>query len=73
VKNNIEQSMSKLLLLVCFITLVGCAAGMVGVYKGEVGANESALYNLDPYSEDSPDEARKRKLFVHNIAEAKRN
>jgi hypothetical protein len=54
------------------LLLSGCAASYVGMYKGEIAANEGALYNMGPKAEDTNEEARKRKIFENNIAEAKR-
>ena len=53
------------------VVLAGCASGMVGVYKGDIAANEAALHNLGPASEDTADEARRRKIHESKITEAK--
>ena len=53
------------------ITLTGCAAGMVGVHKGNIAAGEAGLHSLGPESEDTPDEAVKRVRFNAMIEEAK--
>ncbi|MCF2950496.1 hypothetical protein L0668_20475 [Paraglaciecola aquimarina] len=60
-----------LLSVITIITLTGCSAGLANMYEGEISANQQALANLGPESEDTPDEARRRKIHEANIAEAK--
>lgn len=63
---------SKLLALGMFaVILFGCAAGMVGVHKGNIAAGEAGLHSLGPENEDTPEEARKRIRFNEMIEEAK--
>lgn len=64
--------MNKLLLILAITLTAGCAAGMVGVHKGNIAAGEAGLYSLGPESEDTPDEAIKRVRFNAMIEEAKR-
>jgi hypothetical protein len=66
--NKIKLS---IITIIAIVALSGCAAGQVGMYKGEIAANEGALFNLGPASEDNTEEARKRNIFENNIAEAK--
>jgi hypothetical protein len=65
-----KKEMNKLLLVLITIMITGCAAGMVGVHKGNVAAGEAGLYSLGPESEDTSEEARKRVHFNAMIEEA---
>ena len=62
--------LKRLIYVLVFVAMTGCAAGMRGVHTGTIEANSTVIQKLGPISEDTDDEARRRELHWNNIENA---